>query len=131
VQLMRLQYSFYTTLFLTVSQSHHVQEHNDEGGLQGHAGRGRSFFTTYIHPSRRLLLPLCTQEYDDEGGYRETPGEGAVQPARLRYSYYTAGSGGVGPTILETSMLLAGEEVVAFRDGEKVRTGVELVLEKG
>lgn len=46
-----------------------------------------------------------------------------MQPARLRYSYYTAGSGGVGPTILETSMLLAGEEVVAFRDGEKVRFG--------
>ncbi len=44
-----------------------------------------------------------------------------MEPLRLRYSYYTAGSGGVGPTILETSMLLAGEEVVAFRDGQKAR----------
>lgn len=31
-----------------------------------------------------------------------------------------AGSGGVGPTILETSLLLAGEEVTAFVNNEKV-----------
>lgn len=37
-------------------------------------------------------------------------GEG-IEPKWLRYSYYTAGSGGAGPTILETSFLLAGEEV--------------------
>lgn len=42
------------------------------------------------------------------GGVAWSAGEG-VQPARLRYSYYTAGSGGAGPTILETSFLLAGE----------------------
>ncbi len=35
-------------------------------------------------------------------------GEG-LEPKRLLYSYYTAGSGGAGPTILETSFLLAGE----------------------
>ena len=63
------------------------------------------------------------QEYNPDGTLRERPGEGAVQPARLRYSYYTAGSGGVGPTILETSMLLAGEEVVAYRDGQKASLG--------
>lgn len=62
---------------------------------------------------------LRLQEYNDEGGFRETPGGGGTHPARLRYSYYTAGSGGVGPTILETSMLLAGEEVIAYRDGQK------------
>ena len=60
------------------------------------------------------------QEYDEEGGFREEASTGGTQPARLRYSYFTAGSGGVGPTILETSMLLAGEEVVAYRDGQKV-----------
>ena len=38
----------------------------------------------------------------------------------MRYTYYTAGSGGVGPTIMETSMLLAGTEVVVFKDGERV-----------
>ncbi|EFN59312.1 hypothetical protein CHLNCDRAFT_137680 [Chlorella variabilis] len=30
------------------------------------------------------------------------------------------GTGGAGPTILETTLLLAGEDVVAFRDGERV-----------
>ena len=38
----------------------------------------------------------------------------------MRYTYYTAGSGGVGPTIMETSMLLAGTDVVVFKDGERV-----------
>ncbi len=66
-----------------------------------------------------VSLP-CGQEYDDEGNYREAPGEGAIEPERLRFSYYTAGSGGVGPTIMATSMLLAGEPVVAFKDGKKV-----------
>jgi hypothetical protein len=36
----------------------------------------------------------------------------------LRYSYYTAGSGGAGPTILETSFLLAGEPCTVYRDGQ-------------
>jgi hypothetical protein len=36
----------------------------------------------------------------------------------LRYSYYTAGSGGAGPTILETSMLLAGEECTVYKEGQ-------------
>lgn len=44
----------------------------------------------------------------------------AVEPTRVRYTYYTAGSGGVGPTILETSFLLAGTDVVVYRDGKKV-----------
>jgi len=44
----------------------------------------------------------------------------AVEPTRVRYTYYTAGSGGVGPTILETSFLLAGTDVVVYRDGQKV-----------
>lgn len=45
-------------------------------------------------------------------------GEG-TQPQRLLYSYFTAGTGGVGPTILETSLLLAGEPTVAYKDGKK------------
>ena len=75
-------------------------------------------------PADRFIAPTplrpWRQEYDDEGNYRE-PGPGAVEPRRLRFSYYTAGSGGVGPTIMATSMLLAGEPVVAFKDGVKVR----------
>jgi len=36
-------------------------------------------------------------------------------PSRVLYSYFTAGSGGAGPTILETTFLLAGEPVVAYK----------------
>lgn len=35
----------------------------------------------------------------------------------VRFSYYTAGTGGAGPTILSTSFLLLGEEVVAYSKG--------------
>ncbi|KAL8140188.1 LOW QUALITY PROTEIN: hypothetical protein V2J09_006209 [Rumex salicifolius] len=38
-------------------------------------------------------------------------------PEKLRFSYYTAGSGGAGPTILATSFLLLGEEVIAYSKG--------------
>ena len=44
-----------------------------------------------------------------------------IEPTRTRYTYYTAGSGGVGPTILETSFLLAGTDVVVYRDNKRVR----------
>ena len=43
-----------------------------------------------------------------------------MEPQWLRYSYYTAGSGGAGLTILETSFLLAGEAVGVFSDGKEV-----------
>ncbi|KAJ8770941.1 hypothetical protein K2173_022113 [Erythroxylum novogranatense] len=43
------------------------------------------------------------------------------KPERLRFFYYTAGTGGAGPTILATSFLLLGEEVVAYNKGEKVK----------
>lgn len=36
----------------------------------------------------------------------------------LRFYYYTAGSGGAGPTILATSFLLLGEEVIAYNKGQ-------------
>ncbi|CAL5358015.1 unnamed protein product [Camellia sinensis] len=39
----------------------------------------------------------------------------------LKFSYYTAGTGGAGPTILATSFLLLGEEVVAYSRGEKIK----------
>ncbi|XP_031272467.1 uncharacterized protein LOC116130926 [Pistacia vera] len=47
--------------------------------------------------------------------------ESKGEPERLRFSYYTAGTGGAGPTILATSFLLLGEEVVAYSKGEKVK----------
>nr|XP_011459486.1 PREDICTED: uncharacterized protein LOC101315024 isoform X2 [Fragaria vesca subsp. vesca] len=47
--------------------------------------------------------------------------ENKGKPERLRFFYYTAGTGGAGPTILATSFLLLGEEVVAFNKGEKIK----------
>lgn len=47
--------------------------------------------------------------------------ESKGEPERLRFYYYTAGSGGAGPTILATSFLLLGEEVVAYNKGEKIK----------
>ncbi|OWM69169.1 hypothetical protein CDL15_Pgr025356 [Punica granatum] len=40
---------------------------------------------------------------------------------RLRFYYYTAGTGGAGPTILATSFLLLGEEVIAYNKGERIK----------
>ena len=37
------------------------------------------------------------------------------------YNYFTAGSGGVGTTILATSFLLCGEDVILYENGEKVK----------
>lgn len=48
------------------------------------------------------------------------PAGESVEPKWLRYSYYTAGSGGAGPTILETSFLLAGEDVIVYKDNKEV-----------
>ncbi|OVA08050.1 Saccharopine dehydrogenase / Homospermidine synthase [Macleaya cordata] len=45
----------------------------------------------------------------------------SMEPERLRFFYYTAGSGGAGPTILVTSFLLLGEEVVAYNQGEMIK----------
>uniref|UniRef100_A0A0A0KEK7 Saccharopine dehydrogenase NADP binding domain-containing protein n=1 Tax=Cucumis sativus TaxID=3659 RepID=A0A0A0KEK7_CUCSA len=47
--------------------------------------------------------------------------ESKGEPERLRFYYYTAGTGGAGPTILATSFLLLGEEVVAYNKGEQLK----------
>lgn len=52
---------------------------------------------------------------------RAARSESRGQLEKLRFYYYTAGSGGAGPTILATSFLLLGEEVVAYNKGEKIR----------
>jgi len=43
------------------------------------------------------------------------------EPERLRFFYYTAGSGGAGPTILTTSFLLLGEDVIAYNKGKEIK----------
>jgi len=51
-----------------------------------------------------------------------SPSEAAdpVEPARVRYSYYVAGSGGAGPAVLEASLLLAAKPARAFVAGAAV-----------
>lgn len=46
----------------------------------------------------------------------------------LRFSYYTAGTGGAGPTILATSFLLLGEEVVAYSKGCRLDSFYKLFI---
>nr|CBX25276.1 hypothetical_protein [Oryza brachyantha] len=47
--------------------------------------------------------------------------EDAGEPERLRFFYYTAGSGGADPTILTTSFLLLAEDVIAYNKGEEIK----------
>ncbi|CAO2147573.1 unnamed protein product [Urochloa humidicola] len=47
--------------------------------------------------------------------------ENGGEPERLRFFYYTAGSGGAGPTVLTTSFLLLGEDVIAYNKGEEIK----------
>lgn len=67
------------------------------------------------------MVSVAREEYDPEGGYKQpAPGEG-IEPTRVLYSYYTAGSGGCGGTILETTFMLAGEEVTVYKGGESLK----------
>ncbi|XP_059430218.1 uncharacterized protein LOC132163857 [Corylus avellana] len=52
---------------------------------------------------------------------RASKNEGKAEPERLRFHYYTEGSGGAGPTMLAASFLLLGEEVVAYSKGEVIK----------
>lgn len=61
------------------------------------------------------MVSIARKEYTPDWRYADEPGSDAVQPKRVLFSYFTAGSGGAGPTILETTLLLAGEEVVAYK----------------
>ncbi|KAG8089109.1 hypothetical protein GUJ93_ZPchr0011g28151 [Zizania palustris] len=47
--------------------------------------------------------------------------ENDSEPERLRFFYYTAGSGGAGPTILTTSFLLLAEDVIAYNRGKEIK----------
>ena len=61
------------------------------------------------------MISMARSEYNDDFKYVEAPPADAPQPSRVLYSYFTAGSGGAGPTILNTTFLLAGEDVVAYK----------------
>ncbi|VAI15708.1 unnamed protein product [Triticum turgidum subsp. durum] len=48
---------------------------------------------------------------------RTAKGESGGEPETLRFFYYIAGTGGAGPTTLGTSLLLLGEDVIAYDKG--------------
>lgn len=52
---------------------------------------------------------------------KQATAEGRATPERLSFSYFTAGTGGAGPTILATSLLLCGEEALVYKDGAALR----------
>ena len=90
------------------------------------------------------MISIARREYDsawrlkshskksssDNGDLPEPLQGNPIEPLRVRYTYYTAGSGGVGPTILETSFLLAGTDVVVYRDGKRVSFFLHRLLDK-
>lgn len=61
------------------------------------------------------MIAMAGGHYAEDFSYVDSPPADAPQPQRVLYSYFTAGSGGAGPTILNTTFLLAGEDVVAYR----------------
>ncbi|XP_057837415.1 uncharacterized protein LOC131047645 isoform X1 [Cryptomeria japonica] len=73
--------------------------------------------TAGIYPGVSSLMAAELVRLAKTGSSKGTQSE----PERLRFSYFTAGSGGVGPTILATSYLLLGEEVIAYRKGKEFR----------
>lgn len=73
-----------------------------------------------VGPQLATLLPAQRSPHGlggrtSDAGPLFYAGPALVNPTRVLYSYFTAGSGGAGPTILETSFLLAGEDVVAYK----------------
>ena len=70
------------------------------------------------------MISMARKEYDEHFQYvdQSSANDDDVIPTakRVLYSYFTAGSGGAGPTILNTTFLLAGEDVVAYKDGNAV-----------
>lgn len=90
------------------------------------AGTSNLMAAHMVALARQETQPEWRQVSDNGASSRpagqDAPNAGKpVEPKRVRYFYYTAGSGGVGTTILETSFLLAGTDVEVFVDSKKVR----------
>lgn len=76
-------------------------------GLRGITGAG-------IFPGVSNIMAL---EMVRQGAAADSTGT----PKTLSYSYYTAGTGGAGATILATNFLLLAEDALVYRDGKEVR----------
>lgn len=73
-----------------------------------------------IYPGVSNVMAAYMIESAVESTAEDQSSSSSSTPSRILYSYYTAGTGGAGPTILETTFLLAGEPVVAYKDGKAV-----------
>ncbi|GJP42566.1 hypothetical protein CLOM_g2117 [Closterium sp. NIES-68] len=83
--------------------------------------------TTGIYPglSNLMAAELVRLGADErvrmEGEGDQQQAAHGLQPKSLRFSYFTAGTGGAGPTILATSLHLLGEPATAFKDGQRLQ----------
>lgn len=73
-----------------------------------------------IYPGVSNVMAAYMLETAADSPQEESAAMPPSKPDRILYSYFTAGTGGAGPTILETTFLLAGEPVVAFKEGVPV-----------
>ena len=73
-----------------------------------------------VHARHSILQPAHVLMQDAAATHSYMAAAGGAEPQRLMYFYYTAGTGGVGPTILDTTFLLAGEPVRAYDNGRAV-----------
>jgi len=74
-----------------------------------------AIITGGIYPGLSNVMAAHMIETANEKNNAGESEEPKVDPSRVLYSYFTAGTGGAGPTILETTFLLAGEPVVAYK----------------
>jgi len=74
-----------------------------------------------IYPGVSNLMALDTAETMKAEFRADEANEGKEPEVEyVLYNYFTAGSGGVGTTILATSFLLCGEDVVFWENGKRV-----------
>ncbi|KAK6164094.1 hypothetical protein DH2020_000958 [Rehmannia glutinosa] len=73
-----------------------------------------AFFGSSVNTFYLVTVMAATLVHNAE---RESRG----QPERLRFHYFTAGSGGTGPGVLATSFYLMADEVVTYHEGSKMK----------
>ena len=75
-----------------------------------------------VRDARRAAREAASDEGGMEGGATDDSAtiDSDFDVQKLLYSYFTAGSGGVGTTILATTYLLLGEPAATYVDGELV-----------
>ena len=73
---------------------------------------GRAVISTGIWPGGSSLLAQQVIRSDVVGGHANVD--------RVNFSFFTAGSGGAGPTILTATFLILGEDVITYVNGQQV-----------